>query len=367
MDVELKSFTQHKIQMLGKAKLKIAWPHKENCFYYHTVYVVSGDTSILGQDLICRAQASLEYTRDNMRLHFQSPPDHKGYVNIDLLQINAHQACTGMISTLEPGDSAYMQVPLPTDVNYSKGQYVLCMNLTTPLGNYLVYPTRSKVNTHSGETMYCTALVCNTGTHLLEDAPVTVMVQPLEDDYQVQPVPKDITKQDCQEWATSHRLQQEVLVNNIHISYLPEDRETEFPEHIEEAKETYLSQHLYSNEYTKFDQDVAISHAPHVPPPSQPVDQVVELENFDENLQPFLADIFLKKYPEVVSLHSMDAGNLSVSLGHCSIKLKSRKVMPETKRLYKLSAPDAQHLYDILRYLQKFGYIKKVKHADDLT
>jgi hypothetical protein len=50
-------------------------------------------------------------------------------------------------------------------------------------------------------------------------------------------------------------------------------------------------------------------------------EEALNLSLFDIELRPYLQDIFLDKYPNVVSLHSLDAGDVSKTLGFTSLRL----------------------------------------------
>ncbi len=50
--------------------------------------------------------------------------------------------------------------------------------------------------------------------------------------------------------------------------------------------------------------------------------EAINLKAFSEEIQPFVKEIFIDKYPHVVSLHSLDAGNLSLTLGYTQLRLR---------------------------------------------
>ena len=60
----------------------------------------------------------------------------------------------------------------------------------------------------------------------------------------------------------------------------------------------------------------------------------LNLSLFNHEFRPYLADIFLKKYPQVVSLHSLEAGNVSRTLGYTSLRLIPGENLPRHKRIY---------------------------------
>ncbi len=77
------------------------------------------------------------------------------------------------------------------------------------------------------------------------------------------------------------------------------------------------------------------------------------------HIQPFLRDIFINKYPEVVSLHSLDAGNLSLTLGFTQLRLRKGESLPRSRRIFHVSPGDSRHLDDITDLLIKFNYIQR--------
>ena len=49
--------------------------------------------------------------------------------------------------------------------------------------------------------------------------------------------------------------------------------------------------------------------------------EAIDLSSYIDDVIPFIKDIFIDKYPEVVALHSLDAGNLSLKLGSTQLRL----------------------------------------------
>ena len=90
-------------------------------------------------------------------------------------------------------------------------------------------------------------------------------------------------------------------------------------------------------------------------------EEAVNLSMFNEDVQPFIKDIFLEKYPHVVSLHSLDAGNLSLTLGYTQLRLREGETLPRSRRIFHISPNDTRHLEDICDLLIKFGFIRKSK------
>jgi len=87
--------------------------------------------------------------------------------------------------------------------------------------------------------------------------------------------------------------------------------------------------------------------------------EAIDLNAFPEEIRPFIKDIFIDKYPEVVSLHSLDAGNLSLTLGYTQLRLREGETLPRSRRIFHISPNDTRHLEDICDLLIKYGFIKK--------
>ena len=87
--------------------------------------------------------------------------------------------------------------------------------------------------------------------------------------------------------------------------------------------------------------------------------EAIDLLAYNDEIRPFIEDIFINKYPEVVALHSLDAGNLSLTLGCTQLRLREGEILPRSKRIFHVSPSDQRHLDDICDLLIKFGYIMR--------
>ena len=57
-------------------------------------------------------------------------------------------------------------------------------------------------------------------------------------------------------------------------------------------------------------------------------EEALNLNQFEAHLRPFLKNIFLEKYPNTVALHSLDAGNISKTLGYTALRLIPGETLP---------------------------------------
>jgi len=93
--------------------------------------------------------------------------------------------------------------------------------------------------------------------------------------------------------------------------------------------------------------------------------EAIDLQKYNEEIRPFIQDIFINKYPEVVALHAIDAGDLSLTLGLTQIRLKPGEILPRCKRIFHMSPTDNRHLDDICDLLIRFGYLIKAPIKPD--
>ena len=95
------------------------------------------------------------------------------------------------------------------------------------------------------------------------------------------------------------------------------------------------------------------------------VQDVVKLEDFEEIHRPYIKDIFIDKFPSLISLHAYDIGDLSASLGLYNIKLKKGEVLPRFRKIYYLSQEMRMHMQTILDYLIKYKIISRAPQDDN--
>jgi hypothetical protein len=66
-------------------------------------------------------------------------------------------------------------------------------------------------------------------------------------------------------------------------------------------------------------------------------EEALNLNLFEPEVRPYIKRIFLEKYRSVVSLHSLDAGDVSKTLGFTALRLIPGEKLPRHKRIYQLS------------------------------
>jgi len=83
-------------------------------------------------------------------------------------------------------------------------------------------------------------------------------------------------------------------------------------------------------------------------------EEAVGLHLYTPELRKYIKHIFVDKYPESVSLHSLDAGDLSHTLGYTSLRLREGETLPRSRRIFHVSPGEQRHMDDILDLLLKF-------------
>ena len=92
------------------------------------------------------------------------------------------------------------------------------------------------------------------------------------------------------------------------------------------------------------------------------VEELLNLEKYDEHQQKHLRDIFIDTFPTVVAVHPYDIGKLSDTLGFYKIELKDNAPLPVFKKMYYLAPHERQQMKDILDHLIKYEVIERASH-----
>jgi hypothetical protein len=85
--------------------------------------------------------------------------------------------------------------------------------------------------------------------------------------------------------------------------------------------------------------------------------EAINLDSFPPEIQPFIKKLFIDLYPNCVSLHSLDAGNLSLTLGYVKLRLRPGEILPRSRRIFHVSPSDRSHMADIIDFSIKYGFV----------
>ncbi len=86
-------------------------------------------------------------------------------------------------------------------------------------------------------------------------------------------------------------------------------------------------------------------------------EEALNLTLFEPDVVPYIKEIFLNKHRNVVSLHPMDAGDMSKTLGYLTLRLIPGEVLPRHKRIFHLSPQDNRYLEELLEQFIRFNYM----------
>ena len=64
---------------------------------------------------------------------------------------------------------------------------------------------------------------------------------------------------------------------------------------------------------------------------------VLQVESFEAEIRPYITNIFLDKYQQVIASHSLDSGNVSKTLGYTTLRLIPGENLLCHCRIYHLS------------------------------
>ena len=95
------------------------------------------------------------------------------------------------------------------------------------------------------------------------------------------------------------------------------------------------------------------------------IESIVNIDQFEEPIKAHINEIFLKKYRNLISKHSMDKGFISKSLGEYEIKLKPNTTLPSFNKVYYVSNIERLQLHSILSFLIRNKTIEKTSLQGD--
>ena len=340
------SYSNHKVDTIGETDIVCQWLHSKYKFKVRFEIKDDSTEDILGDDVLDPARASRKYEPE-LALQINYPPEARGETKIIIVDDNELTLSNTKMVQLNPEiRCADINLNLPSWSPFEEGDMVIAtQHAQTKANNAIIIPSRSKIEIKNGKKT-CRVRLMNTAPTMTR---ATIRAELERDEFEKIPIPEKITKSFCQDFLNKNKLIREVIISeNKHLL------------EVELKEKRYLTQIKQGGaeeeeELTESDiEDTLLEQAPHIPLNiSNTVEEAVKIESFDEKIQPYIRDLFLVKYRNVCSLHSLDAGNLSRTLGFVYLRLKPGAVLPTNKRIYKLNNCEANHLFDILSFLQK--------------
>ena len=369
-DIEnIYSFSNHVIPITGRINFRICLSHNHPGFNLH-VYVIPSNAHIpellLGKDFLEAGLADLGFKGDPDNavptLSFKYPTVfHSTVYNCPADDI---YTCTGEYE-LGPHQMESIEMYLSPAAPVVRKDWIL---ITASMFNKVVIiPSRTDISYDPVRKCYVgTACIVNT-TDKPQWGIVYGKMEPIND-YEPTFI-NDDTIPKLRTQLSNHPLGREILQSHmdyvggiptmtVHSISTPTNSSVKVSD-IDYADAIFASEPEYTG--------TANIHADIIDPAGYELPTVIfpnaleaaQLYKLPTHIQPFVKDIFVNKYPEVVSLHGLDAGNLSLTLGYTQLRLRKGEVLPRAKRIFHVSPSDARHLDDIINLLIKFGFVMR--------
>ncbi|RPH84521.1 MAG: RNA-directed DNA polymerase, partial [Planctomycetaceae bacterium] len=367
---ELKSFSDAEITCFGYAQcnIKLYPGHAGISIRIWVISDIPGSPELLlGADLMSKGQVQLSFGNTEQG----QPPTVKFNAPTPYLCTVIHavpsQLCTvRAYVTLEPAEEADISVTLHPGAMVIRTDYILVS--ATHIGNVAVVPSRTEITFDSRVNAYVgTARVINLTKKKVECLLECKME--LINSYQSIEFSETNRKILCS--AMYHNpLGREVLlepnesdISNpvLSINSLNVQEDVQVP--VNDWGD--MSDTIHSKEPT-FTGTADIS--PEIIEPKgldiptivhSTAREAIRLGDYPPLIRDHIERIFIEKYPTVVSLHSLDAGNLSLTLGYTQLRLREGETLPRSKRIFHVSPSERRHMDDICDLLIKFGYITR--------
>ena len=96
------------------------------------------------------------------------------------------------------------------------------------------------------------------------------------------------------------------------------------------------------------------------------IEEIVDLNEVDPQFREYVKDIFIDSYPEVISKHEWDCGDITKYVGQCTLKLKDNETYPKNKKIYALNQEDQKKLEELLSFMVKLNLIRPAPDFDSM-
>jgi len=355
------SFSNNDIIICGKVELdvilKVGTPGVLLTFYI--IPDIPGTPPLLlGENFLSKINANLLYNESQPSL-FAGPPFD---IEIEIIYQNPESLliCKSKKCFLEPYQVSNFKFFLTKGAPVLNGDIILVTSLTQ--GVYSIIPSRDTVQFNQCDTNYSVNVsvmnlsnksLCQQFVGKIEVLPLNHTVHALHS----KTIENAInTSFFTREILPSSNNNPEISCLQIHSLSIQKE-EADQPNH--SSNELFSS---YNTFYSTLEEENIIEPVRGVELPTiifNNAEEAVDLNSHDPRIRPFLKNIFIDKYPEVVSLHSMDAGDLSKTLGFTQLRLKPGESLPRAKRLYHICPADKRHLADICDVLISMNCITR--------
>jgi len=372
---EITTFSGNSIRILGQLTflVKLSSAHVGISLDFLVMNDIPGVPKLLlGNNLLQAGSATISYNSSAN----QEPTvtfNHPEYFSPLVLFKNSDELtlCKG-IGSLGPYEMGSMMVYLDSGAQVLRTDFILITPLA--INDVVIIPSRSDLNWDSTSNCYvATACIVNLTDTTFSNENIEARFEVINK-YQSILLDGEITE-NLRALVSKHPLGREILASsefcNISIplmtvnSLSAQNGSSIIKNGSSIINDEDLADTLFADspEYTGLaDLDFKIIEPSGIDLPtrvySNPED-AVQLHKFPPHIRPFIREIFIEKYPGIVSLHSLDAGNLSLTLGYTQLRLRKGEVLPRSRRIFHVSPTDQRHLDDICDLLCKFGYIMR--------
>jgi len=384
----IKSFSNNDIKVIGQVTCETSFKKGYNGKATLTIIVIGNinnqiPTFLFGNDSFKACLATLGYTG------FRKDPEPEFILNIpEPLKIPVYQASPSDIMSctaeycIKPYETKDIEVALHPAAPVLRTFEVLITSYT--YDTVQVIPSKSGIEYDSDQDRYYASACIVNLSHLPQEGTLSARVEiiPNHDDfstYKISLDKKESLLKLMSEKPPAREILPDNLTNNLFISVptvsrvdlnrngTPLSDEQIFSENTKPSdnNEVFAEEDILLGNSVSYSGEAILE--PQVTDGGLEIptlihstaEEALNLELFEPEIRPYLEDIFLKKYPEVVSLHPLDAGDVSKTLGYTTLRLIPGESLPRHKRIYQLSQRDSNYLEQLLEQFIHFNYVRR--------
>jgi dUTPase len=363
---EVKSYSDTVIQVRGEVQVSVKFNLQAPLITLTIVVIKDIPGSItpflFGNDSFKTCLATLAYTGD------VNNPQPEFIINNPILQIvNLIYASPSEIMTctaeyvLKPYETANIEFKLHPAAPVTRTDEVIISS--TEWDDIHVLPSKSDIQyNHLLNCYQATACVVNLTNHIIKGTS-TVEWEPIYNyrshviNEESKPKLLDLmSKRPPVRQILPEKLSNQISIPRITVNKIDlvtdEIKETDMSQVLGGQKVSYTGTAEISNQI--IDAGLEIPTIIHGSP-----EEALNLNLFEPEVRPYIKRIFLEKYRSVVSLHSLDAGDVSKTLGFTALRLIPGEKLPRHKRIYQLSPQDVSYLEELLENFIRFNYVRR--------
>jgi hypothetical protein len=357
---ELTSFSSHVIKIKGEVDLSLSF-NKNSVSRVNKFFVIEDIPDIpcflIGDDFLRKYQGIISYFSDDNvpRVILMQPVKESCEVMYE--NMSETRLCGNFVNIL-PQETLSVTMYLNPAACVLRTDYILITSLS--LDNVMIIPSRSELHyCQKNKTFSATACLKNVsstpfsgnfyGKFELINKCDSVPLSNENSEHiltlmQKYPLAREILNPTCSEKIF-------LPVHMISVGSLSKN-----PEYVNDFEQTdtlYGDTDPYGGE-APITEDLVDPSGIELPTQIfKDAQEAINLDSFPSEIRPLIKKIFIDRYPNCVSLHSLDAGNLSLTLGYVKLRLRPGEILPRSKRIFHISPSDRRHLSDIIEFFNK--------------